>query len=173
MKNSSVLKFTEESHIRLMGTVGPRMYSSFLTQLKEVMKKDEGTIRILINSEGGCAGTCLSLAYIIRDLKKQGRKIHTFASCDAQSAGFRLWMLGDLRSADLNIDLMHHQVWTTSFSATEQELDETKNSVKRTNIMLDKLIPIKLNTEEKKKYNAGDDVKWTYREAKKRGFINC
>ena len=166
-----LLTFIKKPYIKIVNDIGERSFESFLKSLEKFLETGSKELRILVHSDGGCVLSCLSKMRVIKDLKAKGYTVSTFASGRAQSAGFLLFMMGDNRYADNHVELMHHKMWTTAFGATEVDLEKKKKAMKRLENMIAKYVTVPLTKKESKLYDSGEDVEWTYRQAKKKGIV--
>jgi len=79
-------------------------------EIRILFDGQEEEYQIIVNSHGGRAFVCLSIAQHIKSLQDMGKKVTTEVSGMALSAGAIIWMMGDIRIAHRNDVIMFHGV---------------------------------------------------------------
>ena len=167
-------KFLDYKPIIVRGNIGSRTFDVVMTRIMENnWERPDKTrmIPILIHSYGGDAETMIQVMSLLKEQKQRGVEVLTFASGPCMSAAFYIYMMGDVRYADRNVNLMHHKIRTSLFSGTDNDAEFEKQEMQRLDKVVKRMIQLKLNKEEASRYDAGLDVYWRYKEAKEKGII--
>jgi len=103
---SGLMGYINRQTIMLYGEV----VSGDEVEIRILFDGQEEEYQIIINSPGGRAFVCLSIAQHIKSLQDMGKKVTTEVSGMAMSAGAIIWMMGDVRIAHRNDVIMFHGV---------------------------------------------------------------
>jgi ATP-dependent protease ClpP protease subunit len=116
---SGLMGYINRQTIMLYGEV----VSGDEVEIRVLFDGQEEEYQIIINSHGGRAFVCMSIAQHIRSLQDMGKKVTTEVSGMALSSGAILWIMGDIRIAHRNDVIMFHGVQMIN-PATQQPVPE-------------------------------------------------
>jgi ATP-dependent protease ClpP protease subunit len=105
-------------------------------EIRTLFDGQEDEYQIIINTPGGSAFTCMSIAQHIKSLQDAGAKVTTEVAGMASSAGAIIWIMGDERIVHKHDMIMFHSVQfydlVTGETIPEHELSEGDILIKDT-----------------------------------------
>lgn len=157
------------------GEFSPEMAEYFVDELRALCNTGQEIIPVVINSPGG---DVYALIEMVDALESCGRKVLTYVSGHAMSAGAFLAACGDqgLRYATANSDIMVHQVSSGVVGKTE-DLSAHADATKRVNDHLFKMLDKKTGQKDGYwksllKENSHADLFLSPKQAKEHNLIN-
>lgn len=166
----------KKPHINLIGDFNYTMLKGFLKSVNDTDWKkvrEAGELTVIVNSVGGDVSVLLPIAETLLKLKRKYKfKLNTYATGEAMSAGFYIFIMGEERKATPYTEFLHHEIRQFSYSScTIKDAELAKTSMIRLQRFINRYCPFKLTKEEKKIFNNGDDLMWSCSQAKKRGIV--